>query len=116
MRDVMGPQMSQRYLGTRKWTRQLHISSCTAHPNPRRPSPLDRLKVARSRDPTVAEIPSEPAYSGMKNGGTKSGKVPIAEPISSKTNFGSRKRFLRGSGEQAQLRKEAKASTTQLSA
>jgi len=54
----------------------------TSDENPQvsRPSAEEKLKPATRADPAEGEKPSEVAYRGRKNGGTKRGKVPIAVP------------------------------------
>ena len=63
-------------------------------PNPTRPTADARLKVAQRHEASDAEAPTELAYSGMKKGGTRSGKVAMPEPRKRRINLGSRKRPL----------------------
>ena len=68
-----------------------------AKPHERRPTVELKLKAATRAAPTLAERPIELEYSGKKNGGTKSGKVPIKPVRKTSTKRMSLKRDLRQS-------------------
>lgn len=65
-----------------------------AKPERMRPAADERLKPATKPAPTLAEKPSDLVYSGMKNGGTNRGNVPIALPMKMSTKVGDLNNFL----------------------
>ena len=63
-------------------------------PKPSLPHADARFHPASSKAPVKRGRPSVSAYIGMKNGGTNSGKVPIAPARASRTNLASLKSCL----------------------
>lgn len=65
-------------------------------PHTMRPTADERLKPARSAAPVLDERPMERLYRGMKKGGTKRGKVPMAPTRKTRRKPESLKRRLMG--------------------
>lgn len=64
-----------------------------SQPNPNRPNADAIFHAAKSAAATSCEIPKDDAYKGMKNGGTRRGKVATPEPTNSNKNFASLNNF-----------------------